>query len=146
MQYQRTPLLCGCSPSELLNDRQIRTAIDVLIPSPAHKAQERQSKQAAKTAQRLAGRLDPQDRVGTPCYALCCGPRRDKDPRWIPAVVIKVSGARFVCVRVYPKGPIWWSHVEQLRPRYVSAEDVEPGETPTSSVKRGHHSNGGAEK
>ena len=38
MQYRRTPLPCGYSPSELLNGRQIRTAIDVLIPSPAHQA------------------------------------------------------------------------------------------------------------
>ena len=29
MQYRRTPLLCGYSPSELLNGRQIRTAIDI---------------------------------------------------------------------------------------------------------------------
>ena len=61
-------------------------------------------------------------------------------------MVTKVRGARSVCVRVYPKGPIWRRHVEQLRPRYVSAEDVEPGETPTSSVERGHLSNGGAEE
>ena len=146
MQYRRTPLLCGYSPSELLNGRQIRTPIDVLVPSPAHQAQERQNKQAAKAAQRLAGRSCSQYRVGTPCYALYCGPRRDKDPRWVPAVVTKVRGARSVCVRVYPKGPIWRRHVEQLRPRYVSAEDVEPGETPTSSVERGHLSNGGAEE
>ena len=76
MQYRRTPLLCGYSPSELLNGRQMRTAIDVLIPSPAHQAQERQSKQAAKAVQRLAGRSGPQYRVGTPCYALYCGPRQ----------------------------------------------------------------------
>ena len=38
MQYRRTPLLCGYSPSELLNGRQIRTPIDVLVPSPAHQA------------------------------------------------------------------------------------------------------------
>ena len=61
-------------------------------------------------------------------------------------MVTKVRGARSVCVTVYPKGAIWWRHVEQLRPRYVSAEDVEPGETPTSSVERGHLSNGGAEE
>ena len=146
MQYRRTPLLCGYSPSELLNGRQIRTAIDVLIPSPAHQAQERQSKQAAKAAQRLAGRSGPQYRVGTPCYALYRGPRRDKDPRWVPAVVTKVRGARSVCVRVYPRGPIWRRFVEQLRPRYISEEDMEPGETPTSSVERRHLTNGRAEE
>ncbi|XP_068757365.1 uncharacterized protein [Montipora capricornis] len=106
MQYQRTPLPCGYSPSELLNGRQMRTAIDILIPSPAHQAQERQSKQAAKAAQTLAGRLDPQYPIWTSCYALYCGPRQDKDPRWVPAVVTKVRGARSVCVRVYPMGPI----------------------------------------
>lgn len=79
-------------------------------------------------------------------YALYCGPRRDKDPRWVPAVVTKVRGARSVCIRVYPRGPIWRRHVEQLRPRYISEEDMEPGETPSSSVERGHLANGGAEE
>ena len=32
MQYRRTPLPCGSSPSELLNGRQIRTKIDVINP------------------------------------------------------------------------------------------------------------------
>ncbi|XP_068691412.1 uncharacterized protein [Montipora foliosa] len=146
MLYRRKPLLCGYSPSELWNGRQIKRAIDVLIPSPAHQAQERQSKQAAKAAQTLAGPLDPQYPIWTSCYALYCGPRQDKHPRWVPAVVNKVRGARSVCVRVYPKGPRWRRHVEQLRPTYVSAEDVGPGETPTPSVKSGDHSNGGAEK
>ena len=89
---------------KLLNGRQIKRAIDVLIPSPAHQAQERQSKQAEKAAQRLARWLDPQYPVGTPCYALYCGLRRDKDPRWVPAVVTKVRGARSVSVRVYQRG------------------------------------------
>ena len=146
MQYRKTQLPCGYSPSELLNGRQIRTAIDVLIPSPAHQAQEYQSKQAAKAAQTLAGRLDPQYPIWTSCYALYCGPRQEKDPRWVPAVVTKVGGAHSVCVRVYPMRPIERRHVEQLRPRYTSAEDVEPGETPTPSVKSGDHSIGGAEK
>ena len=134
MQYRRTPLPWGYSPSELLNGRQIRTPIDVLIPSPAHQAQGRQCKQAVKAAQRLAGRPDQQYKVGMPCYALYCGPRRDKDPRWVPAVVTKVRGTRCVTVRVYPKGPIWRRHVEQLRPRYFSAEDEEPGGTQSTAV------------
>ena len=32
MTYRRTPLSCGRSPSELLNGRQIRADIDVLLP------------------------------------------------------------------------------------------------------------------
>eukprot|EP00795_Rhopilema_esculentum_P005001 gene5001-biopygen83 len=137
MQYRRTPLACGYSPSELLNGRQIRSPIDILIPSPAHQAQGRQNKQTVKAAQKLAGRFNPQYKVGTPCYALYCGPRRDKDPRWVPAVITKVQGARTVSVRVYPKGPIWRRHVEQLRPRYFSVEDAEPGDTPSIAVPAG---------
>ena len=60
---------------------------------------------------------------------------------WSPKYVVLV-----LSVSVYPKGPMWPRHVEQLRPRYVSAEDVEPRETSTSSVKRGHLLNGGAEE
>ena len=44
MQYRRTPLSFGYSPSELLNGRQIRTQLDVLLPSPAHAAQAIQAK------------------------------------------------------------------------------------------------------
>ena len=44
MQYRRTPTSCGFSPGELLNSRQLRTRIDSLLPSPAHIAQGRQSK------------------------------------------------------------------------------------------------------
>ena len=44
MQYRRTPLASGYSPSELLNGRQIRTKIDTLLPSPAHKAQGQQAR------------------------------------------------------------------------------------------------------
>ena len=36
MQYRRTPLAVGYSPSEFLNGRQIRSKIGILLPSPAH--------------------------------------------------------------------------------------------------------------
>ena len=36
MQYRRTPLADTYSPSELLNGRQMRTKMDVLLPSPPH--------------------------------------------------------------------------------------------------------------
>ena len=43
MQYRRTPLNTGFSPSQLLNGRQLRNEIDALLPSPAHIAQEHQA-------------------------------------------------------------------------------------------------------
>jgi len=123
MQYRRTPLASGYSPSELLNGRQIRTKIDTLLPSPAHKAQGQQSREATKS--QTIAKLDHSFTVGTPCYALYCGPRRTKDPRWVPATVIKVFGSRSVNVKVHPRGPVWRRHIEQLQPRYGQEQDTE---------------------
>lgn len=131
MQYRRSPLASGYSPSELLNNRQIRTRIDTLLPSPAHEAQERQAREATKSqlkeSQGTVNNVQMLYRKGTPCYALYCGPRRTSDPRWVPATVIKVHGSRSVDVKVHPRGPIWRRHLEQLRPRYGVNEDADPG-------------------
>jgi transposase InsO family protein len=134
MQYRRTPLDSGRSPSELLNGRQIRTKLDALVPSPAHVAQGRQAKEAAKEQREetshIVSPVTYYYAVGAPCYALYCGPKRNKEPRWIPAVVTKVFGSRSVNVRVIPRGPTWRRHLDQLRPRYPTSEDAEPGEAP----------------
>ena len=52
MQYRRTPFNTGLSPSQLLNGRQLRTKIDVLLPSPAHIAQEPQACKTTKSQQK----------------------------------------------------------------------------------------------
>jgi len=94
--YRRTPLSTGYSPSELLNGRQLRTKIDTLLPSPAHTAQGKQAKEATKSQQ--SERQLPITQVAVtykvddPCYALYFGPRRDRDPRWVPAIVVNVLG------------------------------------------------------
>ena len=132
MQYRRTPLADGYSPNELLNGRQIRAKIDTLLPSPAHMAQARQAREATKAqAQENPERVTPIYNIGTPCYALYCGPRQEKDPKWVPAVVTKVFGSRSVNVRVIPRSGTWRRHIEQLRPRYGVEEDADPGEVPT---------------
>ena len=96
LQYRRTPLDSGYSPSELLNGRQIRCKLDTLFPSPAHIAQGKQAKQASKPQwmelREPVSRLVHQYKVGAPCYALYCGPRRNRQPRWVPAVVTKAFG------------------------------------------------------
>ena len=126
MQYRRTPLADTYSPSELLNGRQIRAKIDVLIPSPAHIAQGKQARAATKSQeQEVPNRVTPIYSVGSPCY---CGPRREKDPRWVPAVVTKRFSTRSVNVRVVPRGGTWRRHIEQLRPRYVDQDDADPCE------------------
>lgn len=128
IQYRRTPLESGYSPSELLNGRQIRTKIDTLLPSPAHKAQGQQAREATKS--QTVDKVETTYTVGSPCYALYCGPHRDKEPRWVMATVIKVFGSRSVNVRVHPRGAVWRRHVEQLRPRYGVEYDTEPAPDP----------------
>ena len=70
IQYRRTPLTSGYSPSELLKGRQIRTKIDILLPSPAHTAQGKQAQDATKS--QTVAKLKYTYSVGTPCYALYC--------------------------------------------------------------------------
>ena len=135
MQYRRTPTSNGYSPSELLNGRQIRTKIDTLLPSPAHVAQGKQVKEAARSQRHeTVSKVDPVYNIGDPVYALYYGPRQEKEPRWVPAIVVKRFGSRSVNVRVFPKGPTWRRHLEQLRPRYVTDEDYEPGEEPSTPL------------
>ena len=135
MQYRRTPLTFGLSPSELLNGRQIRTKLDALWPEPAHMAQGKQAAQVAKSQQREVTHPIQRYKVGVPCYAQYFGPRRNRQPRWVPAVVTKVCGTRNINVRVVPHGPTWRRHIEQLRPRYGSMEDTDPGEVPPTFQK-----------
>ena len=145
MQYCRTPLAFGLSPSELLNGRQIRTKVDALWPEPAHLAQGKQAMEAAKSQQEKIARPVQGYKVGAPCYARYFGPQRNRQPRWVPAVVTKVYGTRSVNVRVVPHGPTWRLHIEQLRPHHGAKEETDPAEleAPTSgerSTQRGVHS------
>ena len=136
MQYRRIPFASGLSPSELLNGRRIRTKIDTSVPSIPHLLQGRQSRQASKHSNaedsEVVSKVEHYYTLGDPCYALYFGPRRDRDPRWVPAIVTKVHGTRSVNVRVIPRGPTWRRHLDQLRPRYGSDQDDDPCEIPTS--------------
>ena len=136
MQYRRIPFASGLSPSELLNGRRIRTKIDTLVPSIPHLLQGRQSRQASKHSNaensEVVSKVEHHYSLGDPCYALYFGPRRDRDPRWVPAIVTKVHGTRSVNVRVIPRGPTWRRHLDQLRPRYGLDQDDDPCEIPTS--------------
>nr|KAG5699460.1 hypothetical protein BaRGS_016306 [Batillaria attramentaria] len=137
MQYRRMPTSCGFSPSELLMSRQTRTRIDTLLPSPAHIAQGKQSKEASKTQVTPdpggVAKVTRQYKAGDPVYALYYGPHHAKQPRWVPAVVKKSTGTRCFNVKVVPRGPVWRRHWEQLRPRYASEEDSEPGDSADAS-------------
>ena len=131
MQFRRTPNSSGYSPSELLNSRQIRTKIDTLLPSPAHKAQGKQAREATKSQRKeIISKVVRSYKVGDPVYALYFGPKRDKEGRWVPAIIIKRKGSRSFNVRVQPKGPTWRRHLEQLQPRHASVKDDDPGDPP----------------
>ena len=97
MQYRRTPLNTGFSPSQLLNGRQLRTKIDALLPSPAHIAKEHQAREATKSQQKeqtAVQHVRTAYDVGTPCYALYCGPRQTSTPRWVPATITRVQNPK----------------------------------------------------
>ena len=129
MQYRRTPLNTGFSPSQLLNGRQLRTNIDALLPSPAHIAQEHQAREATKSQQKeqtAVQHVCTAYDVGTPCYALYCGPRQTSTPTRVPATITRVHGPRTFTVKVHPRGPLWKRQLEQLQPRYGVAEDTDP--------------------
>jgi len=138
--YRRTPLSTGYSPSELLNEHQIRTKIDILLPSTAHTAQGKQAKEVTKSQQSErqlpVTQVAVTYKVGDPCYSLYFGPRRDHDPSWVPASVVKRFGTRSVNVRVVPRGPVWTRHIDQRQRRYVSPDDTEPGDTPRLSESK----------
>ena len=134
MHYRQTPLAVGYSPSKFLNGRQIRRKVDILLPSPAHIFQAREATKSQ--AEEISDQQATDHlifKVGTPCYALYCGRRLDRDPRWVPAVVTKVFGTSSVNVLVFPKGGTWRCHNEHLGPRYGAHEDADPGEPPASS-------------
>ena len=57
LQYRRTPLPSGYSPSELLQGRQICSKLDALFPSPAHVAQGRQAREAIREQLQEKARL-----------------------------------------------------------------------------------------
>ena len=138
--YRRTPLSTGYSPSALLNGRQMRTKIDILLPSPVHTAQGKQAKEATNSQQSErqlpVTQVSVTYKVGDPCYALYFGPRHDRDPRWVPAIVVRRFGTRSVNVRGVPRGPVWRHHIDQVQRHYVSPDDTEPGDIPRLSESR----------
>ena len=105
MHYRRTPLASGSSPSELLNGRQIRTKLDIIVPEQIQ-TPARDREEPAPT-RRLT--------KDSPCFALSYkAGRRDK---WRPAVVTALLGHQLFEVHVLPDGPTWRRHIDQLRPR-----------------------------
>ena len=70
--------------------------------------------------------------VGTHCYTPHRGPKRDRQPRWVPAAVTTVFGTCPVSVLVVPREPIWRRHIDQLRPRYRTNEAAGAGEMSSS--------------
>ena len=74
IQYGRTSLLSGYSPSEPLNGRQIRTMLNAMAAYPAHIVQDIQARGAIKSQQvvqpQVVLRFTHLYKFGAPCYAL----------------------------------------------------------------------------
>ena len=121
IQYRRTPLETGLSPCELLNGRQIRTRIDVLRPSPSHLANE-------VAGVNTSGRHNSRFAVGSPCYVKYFGPHRDRQPRWVPAIINQILGPRLFMAKSLMQGYSWRRHIDQIRPRFGVEQDSDPGD------------------
>ena len=116
-QYRSTRTNSGFFPSQQLNGKQIGTTkLDALFPSPAHIMQSIQTRSTSSN-----------DNSHSPvhnfivddlCYTLCFGPKQTRDPRWVPAVIIKRTDTRNIQVRTVPQDSIWRRHIDQLRLRY----------------------------
>ena len=127
--YKRTPFASGYFLSELLNGRHIRATIDIFYPSPMHQEQKKQDEKKHWISENTwKKKRCYQYSAWQPCYALYCGPRREKQPRWVPAINTKLYGTRWVNVQIHPKRPTRCQHVQQLQPRYSSDKDKEPWE------------------
>ena len=98
-------------------------------------AEKKQVKEAARSQrQETVLKVDPVYNIGDPVYAFYYGPWLEKEPHWVPVIVVKCFGSCFVNVRVSPKGPIWHRHLEQLHPPYETDEDYEPGKEPSTQL------------
>ena len=123
LMYRRTPTHCGYSPNELLNGRQISTKIDTLIPVPLQLPLPKKSIKKIRSF-----------KVGDPVYALYYGPRRNRNPRWVSGVIVQARGTHLFHVQIAPNRPIWKRHIDQIRWRYASPENDEPGDLPTRKL------------
>ena len=95
--------------SELLNGRQIRTKIDVLVPSHLHIAQGMQIDNAYKSGKKSPATISKvlhEYKVGRPVYVSHYGHQIDKTPRWVPAIVSNRLGTRHLLVKVLPQGSV----------------------------------------
>ena len=129
IQYHRTPLTNGFNSSQPINEHQLRTKIDALLPSLAHITQGHQAREATKRQQKeqtLVQHVCTAYNVGTPCCALYCGPRQTSTLRWISVTITRIHGTSTFIVKVHPRGPSLKRYLEQLQPRYGVAEDTDP--------------------
>ena len=78
----------------------------------------------------LATKLVHFHTVGATCYTLYCGPKCNQKLWWVLAVVTKVFATWIVNVCIFPRGPTWCLHIDQLHPHYRMEEDADPGEAP----------------
>ena len=130
MQYRRTPLNTGFSPSQLLMVVKYVQRLTLCF----HHRHTSPRNVNLQMLQRASRKNNLQFSTFVPDTALehhvtLCTVARDiptHQDGYQPTVT-KVHGTRSFTVKVHPRGPLWKRHWEQLRPRYGISEDADPG-------------------
>lgn len=122
MQYRRTPLPCGNSPSYLLLGRDIRTQIDTFKPT----REVRPQKPQVPTKRQFS--------EGDSVYTLNFSRRRERDPKWLPGTVKQVLGPRSYLIALQPSGHVGKRHIDQLRKRIAETKTNEGKDNSESST------------
>ena len=108
MLYRRTPLPSGLSPSELLNNRQIRASIDLIFPLQTQVRQRQQCQAVMRAGSNKLRTFNVNDLVFVTDY-------RSHGTSWVLARVIAVRGSRLYEVVTEADKLHWRRHIDQIK-------------------------------
>ena len=112
-KYRSTPhTLTNCSPAEMLNQRRLRTTLDLLHPCQSEIAQGRLRQKVNYDVHTKARQYVIGDAVWIRNFR--------SGPRWIAGTVKKHIGRVMYEVEIDGKNVIWRRHANQLRTRFAS--------------------------
>ena len=114
LRYRITHSSTGKSPAELLNQRNLKTTLDLLHPNLQGKVQKQQAQMKSRHDEKASSRTFS---AGDPVIVK----NFSHGPKWLPGVIVKVSGPVSVETKL-SDGRVVRRHVGHLQRRLVSQE------------------------